>query len=194
MGRKRAETRELRKRTLIYCEGETEQKYFTMLKSKYKGLPVDINVKKASDTAPGKMVDTLIEKKKYEKEWERIYVVFDKDRNSRQSLEKACKLAKENNITVLYTNECFELFILSHYKKIRTVHSSDMLYKKLELELGVKKYADLKGKDLNYLIDRIHIAEENCNSFSKDLYSSFDVNPYTNIGHYLKEIFYTKSL
>ncbi|HZG10565.1 MAG TPA: RloB family protein [Kurthia gibsonii] len=191
MARKKGKPRQQRQRTLICCEGETEKEYFKMLKTKYRGTQVDIQIKTSKHTAALNMIQTLISAPE---NYERTYVVFDKDENSHSNLEKACKLAKDNNIKVLYSNDCFELYILLHFEEVRSHLNKKDLYKKLENWLGVNDYESSKGKKIEELFDRVHLAEKNCSNFSDDLTKSFNLNPYTNVGKYLKEIFYRDSL
>lgn len=194
MARKKR-AREVKKETYIFCEGETEQKYFNLLKRKYRSSLVNVNVKVPGATNPIGIVDSV---RKYfrvnDNNAERVYVVFDYDGHTREELEKAIALAKKNNITILYSNHCFEVFLLAHFQNINTNHTPKMLYNKLEKELGISCYEDFKGKELNVLVDLVNKVESNCAHFSKEIHTCLTKNPYTNISHYLKEIFQVKVL
>lgn len=187
--------KETKKATYIFCEGETEEQYFKLLKRKYRSSLVKIDVKVPGNTDPVGIVESVRKHFRVnENDAERIYVVFDYDGHTREEIEKAVALAKKRNITVLYSNHCFEVFLLSHFQKINTNHTAKMLYNKLERELGISSYEDFKGKELNMLVDLVNRAESNCTHFSKDVHTCLTTNPYTNIPHYLKEIFQVENL
>lgn len=42
MSRKQLNPRKLKKKIVIFCEGETEKNYFTMLRSKYRSAHISV--------------------------------------------------------------------------------------------------------------------------------------------------------
>ncbi|MDV7787746.1 RloB family protein [Enterococcus gallinarum] len=198
---RKSKKKPLKKRTMIFCEGETEKYYFDMLKKKYSStnvIPIKSEVVSGSSWVLVENALAKIQAEKNKYDFEQVYVVYDKDTESQANIEKALKLAKENGIITLYSNECFEYWILLHYKKSDAFNDSTSLYKILESEMNLDcSYNDIKGaKVAPYLIDRIHIAFENANllNISNEVHLNINKNPYTNIHYYIQNIYNTQKL
>ena len=106
--RKRVE----RNRVLIVCGGHTEKYYFDKLKEKSLFLIRSIKVKKVSDekTDP---VCVVCEAIRHKDNYDYTYAVFDKD--SFSNFDEAIRLAKQNNIVPMFSNQAFELWIYFHF-------------------------------------------------------------------------------
>ncbi|QED60855.1 RloB domain-containing protein [Enterococcus durans] len=175
MGRK-SKNKPLRKEIRIYCEGKTEKIYFDLLKQKYR-LP-NIKVKTKGELGQSvELVNHVLrslnkmsanEKKKIEK----ILVVFDKDDDSWESIEKAYALAKQNNIGICFSNECFELWLLAHFEKIQKEKrwTRKLLYLKLTQILEVRSYEDEKANKtiIQRIFTNIDAVDSNCEYFTDD--------------------------
>lgn len=193
--------KKIKKLTMIFCEGETEKYYFDMLKSKYSSgnvMPIKSEVVTGNSL---NLVENAISKMSAEKhkyDFEKTYVVYDKDNETRKDIEKALQLAKDNGIITIYTNECFEYWVLLHYKKTSAFNNSAQLYKLLQKEMDLKcSYSDIKGKEVsNYLLDKVHIAFNNAQllDMTEVVFDNILQNPYTNIHHHIKNIFNTEKL
>ncbi len=48
----------------------------------------------------------------------------------KKELLRCKKLARENNITILFSSICFEIWILMHFEPVFSSYSSDELFKK----------------------------------------------------------------
>lgn len=198
---RKSKGKKIKKRTMIFCEGETEKYYFDMLKRKYSSsnvIPIKSEVINGNSWI---LVENAIAKMKAEKhkyDFEQIYVVYDKDNESKTDVEKALKIAKENGIVTLYSNECFEYWILLHFKKHSSFNDRFSLYKLLKNEMKLNcSYTDIKGEKVaQYLVDKVHIAFDNAHSLnmSKEIYTNILNNPYTNIHYHIKNIFNTEKL
>lgn len=186
------------KKTLILCEGKVETLYFKMLKEKYSKSNIRVSILEES-TQGSKLVDKAIKKSK---EFEEVYVVFDRDELTNPQLSKALTLAKRNNIKMLLTVRQFEYWLLLHFENYQSSTDKQKLEQKLCYHMGVTKWGVFKSDEFNtlkkYFIDNIQIACENATS-SK----FYDINinnqhlfnnPYTNINYYLKDIFNVKTL
>lgn len=107
----------LKNKVKIFCNAEeTEYNYFSSFKreiSKYKigDISVEINKKKAGKS-PKQLVEYAVENRDKS---DKVWVVFDKDHFD---IEEAISLSKKNNIDVAWSNECFELWFLYHFKEI----------------------------------------------------------------------------
>ncbi|WP_323706477.1 RloB family protein [Mammaliicoccus sciuri] len=192
--------KKINRKTTIYCEGYTEKHYLMMLKNKYKksNIKIDIKsmhksccelVKKAENTEKTKSSD-------------RVYIIFDKDSHQALEIGNAIKDANKNDFTVIYSNNSFELWLLSHFNPITGPINNNDLNRKLEKELNVsnwKKYKNEKFKNIEtQLVDKVTIAYDNIKAHQaekKDVnYNGNNINiinknPYTNIHMWIKEIY-----
>lgn len=124
--------REVRQRFLIVCEGKkTEPNYF-------KSFDVQTDVRVVGVGAdPMHVVREAIAIKRDNKElYDQVWCVFDRDSFSADTFNGAIQLAKENNISVAYSNEAFELWYLLHFAYHNTAVSRQDYIKKLEKCLG----------------------------------------------------------
>lgn len=75
---------------------------------------------------PQELIRYIIQWKKKEideKDKDQVWCIFDVDdfyKNGKVDFLKAITEAKRNNIKIAYANECFELWILLHFKKINS--------------------------------------------------------------------------
>jgi len=198
---RKSKRKKLKKVTMIFCEGETEKYYFDMLKRKYSSgnvIPIKSKVVTGNSWV---LVENAVARMKAEKhryDFDQVYVVYDKDNESHADIEKALKIAKDNNIITIYSNKCFEYWVLLHYKEASNSNTINQLYKMLEKEMELEgSYSNIKGQEVStYLVDKIHIAFNNAQnlSISEDINTNISTDPYTNIHHHIKNIFNTEKL
>lgn len=186
------------KKTLILCEGKVETLYFKMLKEKYSKNNVSVSIIEQSSQG-SKLVDKAVKKSK---NFEEVYVVFDRDNLTNDQLSEALTLAKKNNIKILLTVQQFEYWLLLHFEHYNNSTNKQLLERKLCTHIGVSKWNEFKSDKFNdlrqYFIDNINTANNNAqklnlkdiNLNNQDLFN----NPYTNISYYLKDIFNVKNL
>ena len=186
------------KKTLISCEGKVETLYFKMLKEKYSKNNVSVSIIEQSSQG-SKLVDKAVKKSK---NFEEVYVVFDRDNLTNDQLSEALTLAKKNNIKILLTVQQFEYWLLLHFEHYNNSTNKQLLERKLCTHIGVSKWNEFKSDKFNdlrqYFIDNINTANNNAqklnlkdiNLNNQDLFN----NPYTNISYYLKDIFNVKNL
>jgi hypothetical protein len=109
------DTRELRQRFLIVCEGEkTEPNYFRSFHVPQKVLDV---------RGIGENTVALVEKAirlRDEEEYDQVWCVFDRDSFPADHFNRALALAKREGIKVAYSNEAFELWYLLHFNFYNT--------------------------------------------------------------------------
>jgi len=198
---RKSKGKKIKKVTMIFCEGETEKYYFDMLKRKYSSgnvIPIKSEVVSGNSWVLVENAVTKMNAEKHRYDFEQVYVVYDKDNESHSDIEKALKIAKENNIITLYSNQCFEYWVLLHYKESSNSNTSDQLYKLLEKEMELdSSYSNIKGQEVStYLVDKIHIAFNNAQklNISENININISKNPYTNIHHHIKNIFNTEKL
>lgn len=186
------------KKTLILCEGKVETLYFKMLTEKYSKNNVSVSIIEQSSQG-SKLVDKAVKKSK---NFEEVYVVFDRDNLTNDQLSEALTLAKKNNIKILLTVQQFEYWLLLHFEHYNNSTNKQLLERKLCTHIGVSKWNEFKSDKFNdlrqYFIDNINTANNNAqklnlkdiNLNNQDLFN----NPYTNISYYLKDIFNVKNL
>lgn len=199
MGKRKSKNLSTRKSIIIFTEGVTERLYFDMLKEKYnfqnvysEDVPKIYN-QKGKGTAE-KLIQHAIATIEHEKKFrdlpiEMKLVVFDKDNVDEGQIAKALKFASENGFTVLYSNECFDFWLLRHYENCDRHIKRKEIFKKLTEYMGFDDYekhkADSKLKEL--LKDRVHVAMST--SYPKLDEAMIGKNPYTNAPEIIKMIF-----
>jgi hypothetical protein len=131
------ETKELRTRFLIICEGtQTEPKYF-------KSFRVPINVIEVNIIGLGKNPSQVVKKAKelksqegYEEKLDQIWCVFDRDNWSSQDFNQAIQDAYKAGFSVAYSNEAFELWYVLHFCYLNTGVNRKQYQKQLNNYLG----------------------------------------------------------
>ena len=145
----------------IFCEGQTEQRYFNGLKC-YERLRINIQPRLASNSSPDSIVNKarkfLKKSGKFEK-GDLICCLVDRNSNSDEQIEKAKSLAGKE-ILLSYSNPSFEYWILSHHSYHPSNYEQDEVYElvKEKLNIDTKKEKDLYGKTK----ENIEKATSNC--------------------------------
>ena len=166
----------------IFCEGESEKQYFTMLMQKYRRRNVKIK----------SLIDKTIGKIKQEaKDFDQVYVVFDRDEHKKQELLECERLAKKNGIKIMFSSIDFEIWILLHFEEVLRSYNRKELVKKLSQEGYFNcDYNDFKGKSYSeYIEDKVQDAVDNATKLYKKKNNWIEDDPFTNIQIYLPEIF-----
>lgn len=115
-------------RVLILTEGYTEQLYFTFIINSLKLKTVE--VQKSRHTNASSIVDEAIKLAKEalscKNEYNYIFCVFDLDtlrvKDYINTLNK--KISKKTKIFPIYSNPCFEIWLILHYELILTPFSA----------------------------------------------------------------------
>ena len=158
---------------LIVCEGEkTEPNYFNGLKKKINknyGSKVDVLIPNIEIKGTGENTTALV---KYtdkfvnysNKRYGQVWVVFDKDDYSDEQFDKAIKTCDYN---VAWSNPNFELWLLSHFKKVNRYISKYNVLQELSKEFQKKGLGEYTKNDTNIFEkvtseERLHTAIKNC--------------------------------
>ena len=158
---------------LIVCEGkQTEPNYFNGLKKKINekyGNKVDVLIPSIEVKGTGKNTTDLVNyTDKFvnysNKRYGQVWVVFDKDDYSDEQFDKAIKTCDYN---VAWSNPNFELWLLSHFKKVSRYISKDNVLQELSREFQKKDLGDYTKNDTNIFEkvtseERLHTAIKNC--------------------------------
>jgi len=148
---------------LIVCEGkQTEPNYFNGLKKKINekyGSKVDVLIPNIEIKGTGENTTALV---KYtdkfvnysNKRYGQVWVVFD-------------KAIKTCNYNVAWSNPNFELWLLSHFKKVNRYISKDNVLQELSREFQKKGLGEYSKNDTNIFEkvtseERLHTAIKNC--------------------------------
>lgn len=125
MFREKSRKRQLLKRVLILCEGETEKYYLDAFKASLKRevqRTIDVNILQANFSEPSGIVKEAIKKQnlaKIDKQpYDTIWLVFDDD--SRPNLKQIFAEAKRNNFSIAFSSISIEFWFLLHFE--RTAH------------------------------------------------------------------------
>jgi len=149
-----------KERFLIICEGkETEPNYFrafhvssAIIMVKGLGANTDSLIRSTI-----KLKNDALEN---DEPFDQVWCVFDRDSFPAQNYNSAFELAKNNNISVAYSNQAFELWYLLHFNYYDTALSRNQYEDKLT-ELLKKKYR--KNSETMYieLLDKQQTAIKN---------------------------------
>lgn len=186
----------------VYGEGKAEQRYFTRLDKNINSSRVKICAKNTGGSDCFRI--THVAKKMFKSELEKDedlkdcikYVVFDCDDNferidNETKKPKSC-LAREfcicENFEIIFSNMCFEVWVLCHYdnpqKKYskENLHDRDFLKRECAVLTGSKKYPydrllPLEKTAIKNSKELIELHK----SLGTDIYSA-ESNPITQIG------------
>jgi hypothetical protein len=163
---RKVNTREVKQRFLIVCEGEkTEPNYFNSFRVPRKVLQIDV---KGVGENPSKLVESA---KKYNslEDYDQVWCVFDRDNWPPQDFNNALQNAEHQNFKVAYSNEAFELWYVLHFEFMNTGIPRSDYCQKLN-KLMDKKYKKNSEEIYDELIDKQDIAIKN----SKKLLQKYD--------------------
>lgn len=147
--------RKQKSKILIAAEGKnkTEKTYFSNFEDGKKSY--NITYARGNNTDPLKLVKMLIkeidELKLDLQDDDVAYCIFDTDvdPNKNKIIDEAIQLAKKNNIKIITSSPCFELWFLLHYDYTTANMDSEEVIKRL------KEYYPKYEKDINIYPDII---------------------------------------
>ena len=145
---------------LIVCEGiQTEPNYFKGLKKKINdkyGNKVDVLIPEIDIKGTGRNTTDLVNyTNKFvnyaNKKYGQVWVVFDKDDYNNEQFDKAIKMCDYN---VAWSNPNFELWLLSHLKRVTKYISKDEILKELEKEFQNNGFGEYQKND-NKIFEKV---------------------------------------
>ena len=153
--KRKSEIKELEPlRFLIVCEGEkTEPNYLEALRKKlndkYRKNFVTLRIECVDIIGRGRNTESLVEYTKKIRDnaiigYGNIWCVFDKDSFSAEQFNGAITKAKNENISVAWSNEAIELWFLLHFEYINSGITRDQYITKLNAHF--KNYGINNGK------------------------------------------------
>ena len=148
-------TREIKQRFLIVCEGaKTEPNYF----KSFRVPKVVIEIQGLGEN-PSKLVQSANDLKS-EDDYDQVWCVFDRDDWTKEDFNNAISSAKKYGFKVAYSNEAFELWYVLHFEFLNTNIPRDDYIKKLTSLLG-KKYHKNSNMIYDDLIEKQDTAFRN---------------------------------
>lgn len=114
---RKVNTREVRQRFLIVCEGEkTEPNYFRSFRVPRNVVEIDVQ---GLGENPSKLVDSAKELQE-QQEYDQVWCVFDRDAWTLKDFNNAISNANNQGFYVAYSNEAFELWYVLHFEFLNT--------------------------------------------------------------------------
>lgn len=191
MPRRESGVRELRLKHFVYCQGETEKIYLESLKETMSSK--DKYYFDISSVNPQKMYRKVIRKisvqdKRIAIDYDKVWLVFDKDKYSDYSstieeIEKRRTSEETADFIAIWSNICFELWILLHYRYVDEPYTAADYDNELSRIIGIEYNKTDKRYFAGIAGDRVDIAIEN----SIRLFESYsgcekhNCNPVTNV-------------
>ena len=158
---RKVDTREVRTRFLIVCEGKkTEPNYFRSFRVNQD--VVEIDIKPGSGRQPSQLIKRAEDEKlkgDYDQD-DQVWCVFDRDNWTANDFNNAIISTKNNDFKVAYSNEAFELWYVLHFEFLNAGINRKDYVKKLNGALS-KQY--LKNSETIYdeLLNKQDIAIKN---------------------------------
>ncbi|MEH2284357.1 MAG: RloB family protein [Nostoc sp.] len=183
---RKVNTREVKQRFLIVCEGaKTEPNYF-------RSFRVPKNVAEIDVQGLGENPSKLVESAKYlneQGEYDQVWCVFDRNSWTLEDFNNAIIKAEAQGFKVAYSNEAFELWYVLHFEFLNTgIPRSDYL-KKLTSLFG---HTYQKNSETIYdeLFDKQSIAIKNAENLLKQYNPHIPVkdNPSTTVHLLVQEL------
>lgn len=169
-----------KKMVYIFVEGVTEKTYFDALRQKLRLTSVKMEILKL-DNAGCNWVEKSLNQMRNNPNYRRdsnteVFVVFDKDQLKKAQFETMLSLAKINDISIIFSNISFELWLLAHFEPITTAnYSLRKTIEKLNQHLS-EKYIKANVKQIDRLIDNYSSAILNTNTVLNVTYDNQGTN------------------
>ena len=181
---------------LVAYEGKnkTEKNYF----NSFQGIDKNYTIKvvPGNETDPVNLVKQTIQKSKelrlYLDDDDRAFCVFDTDTNPNKDIQirEACEIAKKNNITIITSSPCFELWFLLHYDYTTApMDNSDVIRRLREFYPKYEKNCNLYPiiyKETKLACERALKLKQHHISDKKDI-KSVNANPHSEVYQIIDE-------
>ena len=174
----------IRQKFLIVCEGErTEPNYFKALTKGIESIHCEIRGKGKNTKSLVKEAITL----KANNDFDKIWVVFDKDAFTNDDFNGAIAEAGRNGIECAWSNAAFELWFLYHFENVTAHLSRDDYQEKLSRAVNKSgkynkksKYQYDKTDTENFSIMTSYGSQENAILRAETQSRKFSDNNYAN--------------
>jgi hypothetical protein len=183
---RKVDTREVRQRFLIVCEGEkTEPNYFRNFRVPKNVAEIDVQ---GLGENPSKLVQSAKELKEQE-DYDQVWCVFDRDSWTVEDFNNAIKNAKAQGFKIAYSNEAFELWYVLHFEFLNTGIPRKDYLRKLTSLLD-RAYQKNSETIYNELFEKQSIAIRNAENLLKQYAPHIPVedNPSTTVHLLVQEL------
>lgn len=137
--KRKVDTKPQNKLFLIVCEGEkTEPNYFEAIKNRYSDVKT-IDIKGTGYNTLSLLKEAQRLRDASEKDYDRVWIVFDKDDFNDNDFNKTIISAKKENIECAWSNEAFELWYVLHFCFLASAIGRKDYIEVLEREIKKKK-------------------------------------------------------
>ncbi len=133
---------------LIIAEGKTEKIFFSGIRERHSNIKIVIP--NTTPTDPLNLVELCVSKIQSEgievEDGDLAFCIVDVDHNSRSNIEKAITLANDNNVNLIISNPCFEVWFLLHFRDLNQAMDISEVIESLNecMEGGYSKTKDYK--------------------------------------------------
>lgn len=186
MSRKIKKTKHQKKHILIALEDTKSSRFYIKDLLKDKNIISHIVFAKHIGTDPKSVLKAI---KQFEEEnpdikYDKAWLVIDRDNFSKKNFKGTLETARQKEICVAYSNECYELWLLLHFKNVASHKTREEIKKELNEEF--KKYFNLKYEKsekhvYGMLIDRQEKAIQRAKKLIENIIKVDDkLDPYNN--------------
>lgn len=155
---RKVNTREVRTRFLIVCEGKkTEPNYFRSFRVNRD--VVEIDIKPGLGQQPSQLIK-IAENENIKGDYDQVWCVFDRDNWTANDFNNAIISAQTKDVNVAYSNEAFELWYVLHFEFLHAGINRKDYEQKLDVALK-KKYKKNSETIYDELLDKQDTAIKN---------------------------------
>lgn len=186
MNRKIKKIKQQKKHILIALEDTKSSRYYVKDLLKDKGIIPHIAFAKHIGTDPKSVLKAInqFEKENPDIKYEKAWLVIDKDSFSKDNFKGTLETARQKEICVAYSNECYELWLLLHFKDVTSYKTREEIRQELNAEFKRNfnlKYEKSEKHVYGMLIDK----QENAIKRAKKLIENIikidaNLDPYNN--------------
>jgi len=184
---------------LIVCEGErTEPDYFSALEKELPVGTVELKIDGTGRNTIGLVNYAIKQRDGAYRNYDRVWVVFDKDDFPDDNFNAAIIKASSNNIICAWTNEAFELWFLLHFQFVNTGMKREGYKAYLEREIkkktGNANYTYLKKDPNTFSILKMYGNQKQAIAWAKQLKENYTDecyathNPCTRVHELIEEL------
>lgn len=190
MARREQQKKANPKQIRVYCEGESEKIYLETLRN-LVGIKQRLKLVVRSERKQGIDLYNYVKNnyKKHDFEYSPvdIIIVVDKDDKTTEELTKLKNECLRSGYLLIYSNVCFELWLLLHFEKVTFFTTRGNLNSSLSSKLG-KSYKKTDKRFFEQVVKKYEVALKNSERM-EDGIPEFNKNPYTNMKELLNNYF-----
>ncbi|CAB5506145.1 hypothetical protein THERMOT_2280 [Bathymodiolus thermophilus thioautotrophic gill symbiont] len=172
--------RHIRKSVLIALEDTKSSKYYLQALTKDKRIALQVEYAKHRGSDPRNVLKA-IEKHKTNMSFEQKWIVIDRDEHQQENFNSTLVQANKMGVKVAYSNECYELWLLLHFKEVTRHITRHEIRRQLDQEFIKAFNCTYKKheKDVyGMLIDRQNMAISRAKKLINKLDKDGELDPY----------------